>query len=792
MTMNDKERLRRLGDGESIQTVCEAAGITRAEFDSWWQETTEKRVPSHQGDIPVHVSTAVSIARDAHGIPHIQADNDRDLFFGFGFAMAQDRLFQLDHLRRKAHGRLAEILGPDGLETDIVARTIGHSRIAAKEWEQLSPDVRQTVTAFTDGINAHIDHCGDNLPIEFDLLDYRPQRWSVTDCIAIESEFRCYLTVRFPIIVMPELARRALGDGPLFENYLLGEADDESILHPGEYTPAATLPLEPVGQVVGDPDATTGSNNWVISGRRTTTGAPLLGSDPHIAFEAVSCWYEAHLSGGSFNVAGMAYAGMPAIMFGRNQHVAWGITNNICSQRDLYQEQTDPDHPGCFLYDGEWEPAREVTEVIDIRDAEPLTKTIRFSRNGPVVDEILPAPANTTGPVTLNWLGLHQGGWLTSLLDIDRAKTVQDFREALRPWHVPTFGLVFADTQGAIGFQSSGRIPVRKQEERGYRPGWDPEHQWQGLIPFDEMPGVIEPERGWIASANNRLAPNDFPHSLYGRWNSGWRGTRIRQMIEGQENLAPDDIRDMHQDSLNLRAASAVPHLVDLLKSDDDLRIREAIEHLQSWNFHAEPESVATAIFNVFYTHWARTVANERFDAETAELLAKGCEGFSARLLEADAVGWFATGDRETKIRTAFQVALDDLANRFGNEMSEWKWGRLHVMPLKHVLSSRGELGQLLDHGGSPVRGDMTTVCNTGSGPEWTAATGAGYRLIADLSVNPPVLNAVDAQSQSGHPGSPHYSDQFEDWGSGRYHTIPLDAEEAAKVAAATLTLQPG
>jgi len=790
--MNTKERLRRLGDGDSIQSACKSAGITRAEFDSWWREEAEKRVPSHTGEIPVHVSTTVSIARDAHGIPHIQADNDRDLFFGFGYAMAQDRLFQLDYLRRKAQGRLAEILGPDGLETDIVARTIGHSRIAADEWERLSPEVRQTLTAFTDGVNALIDHCGDNLPIEFDLLDYRPKRWIETDCIAIESEFRYYLTVRYPVIVMPELARRALGNGPLFDNYLLGEADDESILHPGEYTPTATLPLEPVGQVVGDPDATTGSNNWVVSRSRTSTGAPLLGSDPHIAFEAVSCWYEAHLSGGSFNVAGMAYVGMPAIMFGRNERVAWGITNNICSQRDLYQEKIDPDHSDCFLYDGQWEPARELAEVIAVRDAEPVTKTIRFSRNGPVVDEILPPPANKTGPVTLNWLGFHQGGWLTSLLDIGRANDVKEFREALRPWHVPTFGLVFADTDGAIGFQSSGRIPVRKQEERGYRPGWDPEHQWQGLIPFDEMPGIIEPERGWIASANNRLVPNDFPHLLYGRWVSGWRGTRIRQMIEEQGELTPDDMRDMHQDSVNLRAAGAVPHLVDLLKNDDDPRVREAVEQLQSWNFHAEPDSVATTIFNVFYTHWARTVADERFDANTSELLAKGCEGFSARLLEADAVGWFAAGDRETKIRTAFRAALDDLASRFGDNMSEWEWGRLHVMPLKHVLSARGDLAQLLDHGGSPVRGDMTTVCNTGSGPDWTAATGAGYRLIADLSVNPPVLNAVDAQSQSGHPGSPHYSDQFEDWISGRYHPIPLDVEEAAKVAVETMILQPG
>ena len=214
-----------------------------------------------------------------------------------------------------------------------------------------------------------ITHCGDRLPIEFDLLDYRPEPWSPVDSLAIESEFRWYLTGRFPVIVMPELAKRVLGDGPLYREFLLGEADEEAVVPPEAYADRRRVPrlvARVVGQATADPEGT-GSNNWVVAGRHCLSGRPMVASDPHIAFEAVSCWYEAHLHGDGFHVAGMAYAGMPAVMFGRNERVAWGITNNICSQRDLYQERTDPAHPGCFLYDGRWEPARQTVEVIRVR-----------------------------------------------------------------------------------------------------------------------------------------------------------------------------------------------------------------------------------------------------------------------------------------------------------------------------------------------------------------------------------------------------------------------------------------
>lgn len=789
MQLTTAEMLARLGKGEAIAAVCAAAGISRMQFDHWWQQETQSRVPPLQGTRLAAVSSTVHISRDAVGIPQIRAENDADLFFGFGYAMAQDRLFQLDYLRRRGLGQLAEILGPEGIELDLVARTVGLNRIAAAEWEALPDETRRLTQAFSDGINQFLDDSPDRLPIEFDLLGYRPRRWSPVDSLAIEGEFRWYLTGRFPVICIPELAKRKFGTGELYQAFLAGEADDEAILPAGSY-PAVPGGVQPVGQAVGDPQGAEGSNNWVISGTRTASGRPLLASDPHIAMTAVSCWYEVRLRGGSFNVAGIAYAGMPAVMFGRNPQVAWGITNNICSLRDLYQEKTDAAHPGCFLFENEWKRERTLTEVIAVKGQPALHKTIRFSHNGPLVDEILPAPARGTGPVSLNWLGMYPCGWLTSLLRMDRAQNIAELREATRPWQVPTFCVVMADTAGDIGYQCTGRIPIRRLWERGYRPGWERQHQWEGLIPFEGMPHVSNPPQGFIVTANNRVAANDFPYPLSGTWSSGHRGLRIRQMLEQQPQFTADDFAAMHQDAVSVRGMECVPGLLLALADARELRIREAAQYLQAWDGRMEPDRVAATLFNVFFARFCIRIAAEYFSRETAEFCGPALGGLASRLLRTNEPSWFQNSSLAEIVTSVFRETLDWLQEKFGADMLDWSWGRLHRLQLKHTLSGRGELGLLLDRGNLPVKGDGVTVCNTGADPNFLAVMGAGYRLIADLADQTGGLWAIDVGSESGHPGSAHYDDQILEWRAGRYHFLPLTGDQA-HTADALLSLQP-
>lgn len=783
--MSDRELLKRLGSGETIERVSSSAGWDRAQFDEWWREVLGGRLSDFESSRSVDVAAGVRIVRDDRGIPHVLADNDSDLFFGFGLAMAQDRLFQLDYLRRKGLGRLAEILGPDGLENDLLARTVGLNRIARLQWDEMPEESRRLTESFARGINAQIESMTDaTWPVEFDLLDYRPEPFDGVDLLAIETEFRWYLTGRFPVIVIPELARRRLGDGELLEEFLRGEAEDEAVFPAGLWDRPAggdSDPTEPVGSVVGDPEGAIGSNNWVASGERTVGGRPMVASDPHIAFEAVSCWYQVHLCGGSFDVAGMAYVGIPAVMFGRTPGVGWGITNNICSQRDLYQERTDASHPGCFEYDGEWELAGELTERIEVRGESAVDRTVRFSRNGPLVDDLLPSPANRTGPVSLKWLGAYGGGWIEALQGMGRAGSVEEFRSAMRPWHVPTFVLAIADTEGRIAMQCSGRVPYRESLCRGYRRGWDPGDAWVGLIPAEGMPGAVDPERGWLASANNRITDDSYPYRMFGCWSNGHRGRRIREMFESHDgSVDRHEFARMQVDVVSGRAVECVGGLVRVLRASGDDGLVAAGEVLSDWDGESDAESIGPAVFNVFYRTWCRRVAEARFEADEIELMAKGAEAVAAVLLDSDAHGWFVDeASRRGEIESAMREALETLSSRLGEEMRDWRWGRLHRMPLRHVLSARGSLGELLDHGGACVGGDMVTVGNTGLGPDWEAASGAGYRHVVDLADDPPGLWTIDGQGQSGQPGSPHYDDQYAEWLAGELRFLPLGSEVA-------------
>jgi penicillin amidase len=770
--MSDHDILERLGRGESISSLCAAAGLSRQEFDAWWTEQCRRRVPA-AATTTLGTEGQIRVERDAWGVAHVCAGNDADAFFGFGYATAQDRLFQLDFLRRRARGRLAEILGPEGVSSDILYRTLGLGQIADREWTTLPVAIQNLLAAYTAGINSWVDESRGCPPIEFDLLGYRPEPWQPADSLAIIGEFRWYLTGRFPVIVIPELAKRTLGEDALYRAFLQGEEDAESILRPGEYD-AGRRGVEPIGH--GSTSEGSGSNNWVLAGSRTASGKPLVANDPHIPFGAVSIWHEIHIHSPEFQVAGAALAGMPAIMIGRSPQMAWGITNNICSQRDLYQEKMDPAHPGCFLYDGRWEPAKEQEEVIHVRGAAPVRKVIRSSRHGPIVDEVLPPAAKGTGPVSLRWLGFEPCGWLTALLGMNRARNCAEFREASRPWLVPTFNVVFADIDGHIGFQSVGRIPLRTAEERGYRPGWEARHAWAGLIPFEAMPHLVDPERGFIVTANNRLAPDDYPYLLAGRWSSGYRARRIRELIEAKRPMTREDCQAFQLDNYSGRAGRCVPHLVRELAGSADGRVAEAVPYLADWDCRIQATSVAAALFNVFFVQWCRAVASARFPRELAAFVAANAGGLAVSLLEEDKSGWFADGKRSEAIRAALRRALDELTERLGTDMSRWQWGRLHILVQKHFLSGRGDLGHLLDLSGQALGGDATTVNSSTPDPDHAAPIGAGYRMVADLADTNLGLWAVEVAGASGQPGSRHYDDQIEPWCAGEYHYVGLSS----------------
>ena len=790
MKITDSEALRRLGDGQPIEAVSAACGLAPDEFSQWWESQIARRVPRTSGEAGAPIQADVQIVRDAAGIPHVLASDDEDLFFGYGYAMAQDRLWQLDYYRRRGLGRLAEVLGEGALESDRLVRTVGINRIAAGQVAMLPRTTLALLEALSAGINAVMEASHDLPPIEFDLLDYRPEPWSPLDTVAVMAEFRWYLTGRMQVIFLPELAKRHLDDPELYRAFLTPEAGDESIVPPGSYTPDASG-SEPVGEVVGDPDGWQGSNNWVVSGALSASNVPMVASDPHIAFGSPSCWYQARLSGGSFDVAGAGYCGVPGFWFGRNRHVAWGLTNNICSQRDLYREKADGGSPGAFMYDGRWEPATELTETIEVKGGTPVTERVVLSRNGPLVDHLMPEPVRSMGPVSIRWLGADFSDETSCLLDAARADGCDGFREAIREWRVPTLSFGFADVDGHIGYQAGGRIPIRSNWDRGYRPGWEPEHQWRGLVPYDRMPRIEDPAEGWVRSANNRTAPEDFPYPLSGQWASGYRAKRVREMLEDGGDFDRDAFARMQSDVLSERAVEAVPSLLSLLEGSTDPRVRHATELLASWDRRMEAESAGAALFEAFFLQWSSAVARRRFPGEAAPLLAGALSGLAVALLAGDPHRWFGDEDVAATAERALLEALDQLEERLGPDMGLWRWGELHRIAVPHLLEGRGDLGDLLSRGGQPVGGSGVTVCNTGFDPNYLAGMGANFRLIVDLGESPPALWTVNAGGHSGNPGSRNYCDQLDTWLAGGHHRVPLDSSELEDAAADSLTLTP-
>lgn len=791
MTWNTRELLRQIGQGTRWETLAARYECSTGDLEAWFVRECRARVPAAEGHHQVaRLGRNLTIVRDALGVPHIDASSDEDAFFGFGFAVAQDRLFQLDYLRRKARGRLAELLGPEAIESDRLYRTLDLASVAQAEWERMPSETRKLVASYADGVNGAIEASYERWPIEFDLLDARPVPWSPLDSLLIVGEFRWYLTGRFPVIVIPELVKRAVGVGPLYEAFLQGEENDECILPAGSYPRrGAGAPGAASGGGAGDSFG--GSNNWVVGAERCAGPGPLVASDPHVPFQAVSIWHQVHVRGGRFNFAGISLAGMPGVMMGRNERVAWAVTNNISSLRDLYQEERHPERYDTYRVAEGWKPATIRVETISVRGGEPVELRVATTDNGPLVDELLPPVARGLGPVSLRWVGHEPCGWIAAVIGMNGSRDVAECRESMRPWLAPTFNMVFADVTGRIGYQCTGGIPLRQRVERGFRRGWDPGDTWQGRIPFDELPRLDDPASRAIVTANNPVAPPDFQHPLSGTWVSGYRARRIRRAIESQPKLTRDDHRRQQLDVYSARAARCVPALLAALEASPaepfEGPAQDAIAELRGWDFEMCVDASGASIFHLFFLHWCREVTARRLPPEQVEFVSANAGGLAVELLERDPWNWFDADERIPAIRRAFRAAVEELAQRLGRTPNGWQWGRLHTLVQPHYLSSRGVLGRWFDRHGRPVGGDANTVNSSSPNANHAAWLGAGYRLLAELGDPECGLWSVELGSVSGHPGSPHYDDQADAWHAGELCYSSLKTMPAGP----TLTLTP-
>ncbi len=776
-----------------------ASAEERAEVNAYLRAKTD--LGSDMTGVPLR--SGVTIVRDDFGVPHIHADDPYDLFFAHGVVQAQDRLWQIDYLRRQAHGRLAEILGANRLNDDILARTLSMTEIATAALAHSASESRDALGAFADGVNYWTEHLPAGLPIEFELLGYEPEPWQPVDSIAVLRRWYWYLTGRLPVISTPEAVRAGIGD--LADAFFQPDGETAYIVPSGNYDPTPAFPdlpvAEPKASFWGQLEAV-GSNNWAAAPDITKSGHAMVGSDPHVYYTVPADWFDVHLHGAGYDLIGMTYPGVPMVRFGRNREMAWGITNNICMQRDLYVEQINPDNPGEYHNGDKWVPFDERVSVISVRDEAPIAWSTRFAHGRPIVDHLIAngaMPADLWGPergantsLSLAWVGSEPSDEPQALLDLGRARTVAEARTALEGWRCPTWNFVLADTAGSIAYQCTGALPLRGRDIRGYRDASNPLDAWQGYIPFDGLPRLIDPERGWVASANNPTAPDNFPYPLSGTWAVEDRAARAETLLEEYQPHTEATFAAMQNDVFSGRAARGVPGLLATLTEAGESAFERVDEILRDWDFHLDVDSIGGTLFYVFFWRWHQQVVRARFAENLVPLVQDAGWGMSSALLHRNEEKWFASeADRVQAMETAMQEALEWLEDRLGPDMSVWTWGSIHRLGAIHPAAQTPLQHELFDIPLEPQPGGASTLSSAFYNPIGTFDTkiGPSYRIIAALDPDS-TTRSVTWPGHSGLPGSPHYRDQVAMHKEGRYAEVRFDWDQVVAVSEHTQNLR--
>lgn len=733
---------------------------------------------------------AIRIERDAHGIPTIKAGSGRDLAFGLGFVHAQDRLWQLETHRRIGSGRLAEAFGPSALESDRFLRALAVRRAAEAQWAQVRPESREWLTAYAQGINSVLKDQVRARPPEFLILGLTPEPWQPVDSLAwaimmawdlggnwSTELLRLRLSLKMPVDRINELLPPYPGDKPL-------QTADYAALFRG-------LGLGPGGLAVawsGLPDLAppsgvegVGSNNWVVAGSRTTTGQPLLANDPHLKLSAPALWYFARLQAPGIEVAGATMPGLPAVVLGQNRQLAWGFTNTGPDVQDLYIEQLKEGDAGQYRTPSGWARFETAQEVIRVKGQADVTMTVRRTRHGPVisdagtVDDVLGPKARPTHVLALRWTALDaDGDPVAPALGMQRAATVQEFIGATSGWVAPMQNMVVADKQGHIGFVAAGRLPVRKPENdlRGLvpSPGWDDRYDWAGWVPAQETPRETDPERGYIATANQRIHGADYAHYLTSEWAVPYRQQRIEQMLAERARHSIDDLARMQADVQSLAAPKILPWLMRA-RSTHPLATA-AMAQLQGFDGRMDADKAAPLIFWA----WSRHLSEAIFADELGTAMWQ--RGIGGRTFRDALEGVLATGNSpwcddsttpavetcEMLNDRALTRALDELQQRFGHDPANWRWGQAHVARSEHRPFTRVPALARWFELRTPVGGDTYTVNVSRVSLKPDASTGELYlndhgpslRALYDVA-DPTQSRFMHSTGQSGILLSPLY-----------------------------------
>lgn len=759
----------------------------------------------------------VEIVRDRWAVPHIYAKDLHDLFFAQGFVHAQDRLFQMEFWRRAGAGRLAEVLGPPAVDADRWFRVLGLRRVAEQDVALLDDETREVMLAYASGVNAFID--SGKLPMEFTLLRHNPERWQIADSLTWIKMMDWSLSVNWE----GELLRAQLIDqlGPELTASLDGpypEGNPTTLSAEVDWRHIGTSALDRAGAArpyTGPPaEAGLGSNGWVIDGSRSASGAPLLASDPHLPLGIPSIWYENHLCSDGYDVVGLSFAGIPAVIAGHNGRVAWSFTMGFADTQDLYIERLNPDNPHQYEFEETWHEAKVLREEIVVKGGESLVEEVVITHHGPLIDGLV--SDETSGPVALRWTASEPSDMIRLGYDIGRAQNCTEFHEALRRWTGPVQNVVYADVEGNIGYTLVGRVPVRAKGHDGRVPvpGWTGEYEWQGYVPFEHWPHVINPPEGMLVTANAKPVGNEYPYYLGNCWLPGFRAARITELLRDAQGLSVADFCGMQFDQVSVLARRVGQHLdrLDLQPPYATRHTQHALGLFQDWDGDLSADSPAAAIYEVFIRRMLYnlfgTVAgdlsvepglDDRFVGKgphpllVTYSLSSGPNGRAllAHLLETPDSPVFRERSRDDLMLQSLREAVEFLEWKLGMQVEDWRWGDLHQLTYVHPLGQVKPLHKLFNRGPYPIGGDDTTIWNSNiyyHSLDNDQMVGPGCRFVVDLG-DLSRSRSLNAPGQSGQPGSRHYADRIKAWLEGDYHPMLYHRQEVVAQAEATLHL---
>jgi len=724
------------------------------------------------------IKSPIQILTDKWGVPHVSAQNEEDLIFACGYLHAKDRMWQMDVMRRLGAGRLSEIFGERSLDRDRFMRCLGLKEAAQKSLAKLFPYERDLITAYCRGVNFWMDSQGWNWPPEFLVLRFRPEPWRPLDSLVIKEIMSMLLCVDYPSEFLRGNLAKRLGAEKALEvlEKEIGEVPEE-------------VREVSLGQL-SDLFFNGGSSNWVVSGTLTETGKPLLANDPHLQISVPPIWYEAHLQCPTINVTGVTIPGMPFVVIGHNENIAWGLTNSGIDVQDLFVEKLDDCEKNYWSQEG-WKPLLKREEAVYVRGRKkPYVLTVNWTERGPIIS---PEIVQSLTPVSLRW-SIHDGGReFGAFFMLNKARNWDEFRTALALYNTPSQNVVYADVEGNIGYWLMGKIPIRDSQSALFPfPGWEEKGRWEGYLKEGDKISVFNPDDGIIVTANNRIFPASFPHYLSVDWDLPLRANRIRELLESSENHSLESFMDIQKDIYSTNSEFIFRVLEGFVAKEQESG--EYLDMLRSWDRQMNGGN-APLLYKTFLEFFIEETLKDELgeDFHAFDFLFRRKDAGVTRILEDPQSQWYDKKDtssvesREDIVKQSLKKAIEHLLDEYG-PAKEWDWGSVHSLHFTHLLG-QSTFFRFFNRGPYPVYGDDCTVNATFS-KDMSTTHGPSYRQIIDLS---DLRNSVCVitSGQSGHFLSRHYDDQIPLWLEGQYHPMLFYQQDIEANACGRLFLRP-